>query len=67
MKRAAAVGPALCALVLLALPPGMFVLMMALNRNYSGVLLDHPQLIMVTLVGEALGALWIRKIVNFDF
>jgi tight adherence protein B len=55
------------ALVLLGLPPGMFLIMLALNRDYSGVLLEYPGLIWFTLISEALGALWIRKIVNFDF
>ena len=45
----------------------MFLLMLVLNRDYAAVLLEHPSLIGATLVSEALGALWIRKIVNFDF
>jgi tight adherence protein B len=53
--------------VLLALPPGMFAIMMLINRDYASVLLQHPSLITATLVSELLGALWIRKIVNFDF
>ena len=55
------------AMVLLALPPGMFVLMLFMNREYSGILLEHTELIWATLISEAIGALWIRKIVNFDF
>jgi tight adherence protein B len=54
-------------IVLLALPPAMFAIMMVLNRNYASVLLQHPSLIVATLVNEMIGALWIRKIVNFDF
>jgi tight adherence protein B len=53
--------------VLLALPPGMFAIMLLINRDYASVLLEHPSLITTTLVSELLGALWIRKIVNFDF
>jgi tight adherence protein B len=53
--------------VLLALPLGMFAIMMAINREYTSILLLHPYLIAGTLVSEALGALWIRSIVNFDF
>jgi Flp pilus assembly protein TadB len=45
----------------------MFVLMMLMNRDYAGVLLNHPALIWGTLISESLGALWIRKIVNFEF
>jgi tight adherence protein B len=55
------------AVVLLALPPLMFLLMLFLNRSYAQVLLDHSGLLIVILVTEALGALWIRRIVNFDF
>ncbi len=55
------------ALILLALPVFMFLIMMAMNREYASILLDHPQLIFATLGSEALGAIWIRSIVNFDF
>jgi tight adherence protein B len=55
------------AMVLLGLPPGMFFLMLAMNRSYAGILVENPVLIWVTLISEAIGALWIRKIVNFDF
>lgn len=55
------------AAVLLGLPPGMFLIMFLLNRNYALILLDHPSMIYATLFSEGLGALWIRKIVNFDF
>jgi tight adherence protein B len=55
------------AMVLLGLPPGLFLLMLVMNRSYAGVLLEHPSLIWMTLISEALGGLWIRKIVNFDF
>ena len=55
------------AIVLLALPPAVFLIMLAMNRQYSGILLEHPSLIWATLISEVLGAIWIRKIVNFDF
>jgi len=55
------------AAVLLALPPALFLLILVLNRQYGQLLLDHPGLIVATLVSEAIGALWISKIVNFDF
>jgi tight adherence protein B len=55
------------AAVLLGLAPALFVLMLVMNRNYAGILLEHPVLIWTTLGFEAFGALWIRKIVNFDF
>jgi len=55
------------AVVLLALPPALFMMMLMLNRDYARVLLDYPNIIIGTVVCEAIGALWIRKIVNFDF
>jgi tight adherence protein B len=55
------------AAVLLALPPALFVLFLILNRNYAQVLLDYPVLLGGMIVSEVLGALWIRKIVNFDY
>jgi tight adherence protein B len=54
-------------IVLLALPPALFLIMLVLNRDYTTVLLQHPSLIATTLVSEMFGALWIRRIVNFDF
>ena len=55
------------AAVLLGLPVFMFFALLFLNRSYMAELLAHPSLIMATLVFEGLGAIWIRKIVNFDF
>jgi tight adherence protein B len=55
------------AMILLGLPPLMFLLMITMNRNYGGILLENPTLIWATVISEALGGLWIRKIVNFDF
>jgi tight adherence protein B len=55
------------AIVLLALPPVMFLIILALNRNYAKVLIERPVLLVGVLVAETLGALWIRKIVNFQF
>jgi tight adherence protein B len=55
------------AVVLLVLPPIMFVGMRIINRPYADVLLDHPGLIGAMLASMAAGALWIRKIIRFDF
>jgi tight adherence protein B len=55
------------ALVLLSLPPLLLLAILLINRNYGTVLFNHPALLVGTFVFEALGALWIRKIVNFDF
>jgi tight adherence protein B len=54
-------------LTLVALPVLMFGVMMAINRSYAEVLLEHPTLIGGTGLMMGLGLLWIRKIVNFDF
>ena len=53
--------------VLLVLPLAMFGLILCLNRDYAGILLAHHELLLGCLVSEAIGALWIRQIVNFDF
>ena len=55
------------AIILLAMPPALFGLMLALNREYGEILLEHPTLIWITLISEAIGALWIRKIIQFDY
>lgn len=55
------------AIVLMALPPGLFLIMMALNSSYARLLLEYPKLVLLTLGLEGMGMLWIRKIVNFDF
>jgi tight adherence protein B len=54
-------------LVLLMLPPVLYLVMYALNREFAGVLLEFPAVLVGIAVSELLGALWIRKIVNFDF
>lgn len=53
--------------ILLVLPVFMFFILLVLNPNYALVLLQYPKLIVLTLIFEGFGALWIRKIVNFDF
>lgn len=55
------------AIVLLAMPPVVFVLMMFVNHDYTVVLLDHPKALALMGLSMGLGALWIRKIVNFEF
>jgi tight adherence protein B len=53
--------------VLIALPPLMFLVLLVLHRPYAQVLLDHYELLIAATVSMALGALWIRRIVRFDF
>jgi tight adherence protein B len=55
------------ATVLLALPPALLVLLFFLNRKYTEVLLAQPALLVAMFVMEAIGALWIRRIVNFEY
>jgi tight adherence protein B len=53
--------------VLLALPPAMFLMILFLNRAYADILIKSPWMLASIVVAEVIGALWIRKIVNFDF
>jgi tight adherence protein B len=55
------------ALVLLVLPPIMFLVMRFVNRPYADILLEHTGLLAAMFVAMAVGALWIRKIIQFDF
>jgi tight adherence protein B len=55
------------AVVLLVLPPVMFFVMRFINRPYADVLLDHTGLLAAMMASMAVGALWIRKIIQFDF
>lgn len=55
------------AAVLLALPPGLFMIMLFMNPRYATTLFEYPGLIWATLTCEGIGAIWIRKIVNFEF
>lgn len=55
------------AVLLMMLPPGMLAAMLLLNREYAITLFQHPMLIVGTLISMGCGALWIRKIINFDF
>ena len=53
-------------LTLLVLPFVMFAAMMVVNRSYAEVLFQHVGLLVATGVSMLVGALWIRKIVNFE-
>jgi Flp pilus assembly protein TadB len=54
------------AAVLLALPPFMFVVMLFLRPSYAHELLARPNLLVGMTISMAFGALWIRKIINFE-
>lgn len=55
------------AAILLGMPIAIWVGLYFINRPYAVKLFEHPGLIVVTLVSMAVGAVWINKIVNFDF
>jgi tight adherence protein B len=57
------------ATVLLGLPPGMLLLLLILNYDYARLLFENPGYYWLggMFVMEFIGALWIRKVVNFDF
>ena len=54
------------AAVLLVLPVVMFFAMRFVNRPYTDVLLDHPEWLTMTGALMAVGALWIRKIIDVE-
>jgi tight adherence protein B len=54
------------AFVLVALPFLVYGMMLVTNRPYALKLFDHPVLPVGCLVSMTIGALWIRKIVNFE-
>jgi tight adherence protein B len=53
--------------ILLALPILLLGALFFINRPYMLTLFDYPALIGGMFVCEFLGAVWIRKIINFDF
>lgn len=55
------------AIVLMGLPVLVWVALFFLNRDYAVKLFDHPSLILGTIAAMIFGALWINRIVNFDF
>ena len=57
----------LSGIVLLALPPVLFLAVYRLNPNYVMMLFTDPmgkKMLLVAVVMQLLGALWIRKIIN---
>lgn len=55
------------AIVLLALPVALMCILMLMNHNYAMMVIKYPLLVVAMLTIEAIGAVWIRKIVNFDY
>ena len=55
------------AIMLLGLPPAVFLLMLIANNSYAVKLFEHPQMIMSTILSMAIGTFFIHRIVNFDY
>lgn len=55
------------AAILLGLPPLLMGVISVVNREYMAALIQLPMLLVGMFVFELLGALWLRKIINFDF
>ena len=53
--------------ILAGLPPLMLLILVLMNPGYASVHLQHLDILLGTFGMEALGVLWIRKIVSFDF
>lgn len=55
------------AIVLAALPLVAGGLMYFLNPTYVTILFDYPKILMALVASELIGALWIRRIVSFEY
>tara|TARA_R110002072_G_scaffold13481_2_gene56881 strand:- start:85303 stop:86262 length:960 start_codon:yes stop_codon:yes gene_type:complete len=53
--------------LLLVLPFALFAAMYFLSRGYAELLLANPGIIGMTLLSEAVGAIWIWHIINVDY
>jgi tight adherence protein B len=54
-------------LILMVLPVVAFLGLLVVSRDYAMKLFDYPWLLIGCMISMGLGAVWIRKIVNFDF
>lgn len=55
------------AVVLSVLPIVAFGILLIVNPSYAKELLDRPMLIAAVLTSEAIGALWIRRMIKIDY
>jgi tight adherence protein B len=55
------------AIILLALPPLMLMIMLIINRPYAMVLFEYPALLVGMFVSMTIGGLWMHRIISFDF
>ena len=65
--RALTADGRLQAAILLALPPFLLVVLSVLNRDYVSILYQFPWLLVGMFGFEIFGALWLHRIVSFDF
>jgi tight adherence protein B len=55
------------ATVLIVLPVLAFAILLVISPNYVQSLIQRPWLLAGTMAAQVIGAVWIRKIVNFEF
>jgi tight adherence protein B len=55
------------AAILLALPPFLLAVLSVVNRDYITILYQFPWLLVGMFAFEFVGAIWLRRIVSFDF
>jgi len=67
MIKAMTADGRLQALILLALPPGMLILLSIVNRPYIMVLFQHPILLVGMFASMTIGGLWMKRIISFTF
>lgn len=53
--------------ILLALPPLLLAAITVINRPYATLLYQYPKLLLIMGAFMTAGAVWMRRIVNFDF
>ena len=65
--RALTADGRLQAAILLALPPILLVVLSVLNQEYVEILFQFPGILIGMFCFELFGALWLHRIVSFDF
>ncbi len=55
------------AIVLMVLPAIAFGAVFLFSPDYASILIDHPKLLVATVAIQAVGAIWIHRIINFEY
>lgn len=55
------------AVILLALPPGMLILLSLVNPSYMSTLYEYPLILLAMFASMTVGGLWMNRIIRFDF